>query len=287
MLNSRLTGLSNLSPEDLGFFQNAWEETSPERRRQIIHRLVELAEDNTILNFDAILKYCLGDQDDEVQCQAIEGLWENEELSLINPLIYLLERNSSEKVQVAAAKALGKFAMLAEHNKLRSKYATVLHDALLGVIIDKYKPVTVKSRALEAAAPFSLPQVRSAIAEAYNSHDFRLRVSSIYAMGRNCDPSWLPILLKELTSNDTEARYEAVIACGEFEDEAAVPHLIRLVDDTDIDVQMAAIHALGKIGGTKAKECLERCLNNTSEVICQTAEQTLTELAQTEDPLPI
>jgi len=38
------------------------------------------------------------------------------------------------------------------------------------------------------------------------------------------------------------------------------------------------LQALGKIGGTKAKECLENCLNNTSETIRQTAGQVLSEL---------
>ena len=287
LLNSRLTGLSNLSNEDLEVFKNAWITIAPERRCQIIHRLVELAEDNIVLNFDTILKYCLEDYDGEVKSRAIEGLWENEESSLINPLVNLLERDSSERVQETAAEALGKFAMLAEHKKLRPEYATAIQDVLLGAINDKGKPVAVKRRALEAVAPFSLPKVRSAITEAYNSNDYDLRVSAIYAMGKNCDTSWIPILLKELTSNDTEARYEATVACGELEDETALPYLIRLVDDSDIDVQMAAIQALGKIGGTKAKECLEQCLDNTSEAIRHTAEQALNELATTEGPLPI
>ena len=287
LLNSRLTGLSNLSPEDLEVFKHAWEAIALERRRQIIHRLVELAEDNIMLNFDTILKHCLEDYDEEVKSQAIEGLWENEEPSLINPLVNLLEQDGSEKVQETAALALGKFAILAEHKKLRSNHTTTIQDALLGAINDKDKPAVVKRRALEAVAPFSLSQVRSAITRAYNSHDFQLRVSAIYAMGRNCDPSWLDILLKELTSNDTEARYEAVIACGELEDETAVPYLISLINDADIDVQMAAIQALGKIGGTKARKCLEQCLDNTSEVIRQTAEQALNELTTTDGTLPI
>ena len=54
--------------------------------------------------------------------------------------------------------------------------------------------------------------------------------------------------------------------------------IIPLINDPDIDVQMAAIQALGKIGGTRAKECLELCLNNEIEVIRQTAEQALHDL---------
>lgn len=285
LLNSKLTELSNLNSAELELWEHSWAAIESKRRRQIVHRLLELAEDNLELNFDDIFKYCLRDQDDEVQSKAIEGLWENEDASLIDPLINLLENDSSEKVQAAAATALGKFAFLAEYKKLRSYHMSKIQDALLRVIGDKNKPVEVSRRALEAIAPISLPQVKTAIIEAYQSPNSRLRISSIYAMGKSCDPSWLPILLKELTSADTEVRYEAAGACAELEEEAAVPCLIRLVNDPDVDVQIAAIQALGKIGGARAKECLEQCLNHPSEVIHQTAEQVLNELEAQEDPL--
>ncbi len=285
LLSSSLAELSNLNSEETELFADSWAAIEPGRRRQIVHRLVELAEDNLELNFDSIFKYCLKDQDDEVRSKAIEGLWENEEASLINCLINLLEQDSSEKVQAAAAIALGKFAMLAEHKKLRPCHLSKIQQALLAASSDKNRPVEVNRRALEAAAPLSLLQVKIAIMEAYKSHNSRLRISSIYAMGKSCDPSWLPILLKELASADAEVRYEAAGACGELGEEAAIPCLIKLVNDPHADVQMAAIQALGKIGGTQAKECLEQCLDSTSEIVHQTAEQVLNKLEAQEDPL--
>ena len=175
--------------------------------------------------------------------------------------------------------------MLAEHNKLRTCHVFDIQEALLSVINDKAKPVEVRCRALEAVAPLSLSQVGIAIIEAYQSHDSRLRVSAIYAMGKNCDHSWLPILLKELGSADAELRYEASRACGELEAEEAGHCLTKLVNDIDADVQMAAIQALGKIGSSEAKECLEQCLNNPNEALSQTAEQALFELEAKEIPL--
>ena len=141
LLNSRLTELSNLRLEELEFFKRSWTAIEPERRRQIVHRLVELAEDNLELNFDSIFKYCLKDPDDEVRSKAIEGLWENEEPSLIDSLINLLKQDNSEKVQAAAAKALGKFAMLAELEKLRPHCIVKIQEALLAMISDKKTPV--------------------------------------------------------------------------------------------------------------------------------------------------
>jgi HEAT repeat protein len=285
LLNSRLVRLSNLSARELEALRKAWPAIDTRRQRQIVQRLVVLAEDNLELNFDGIFKHCLKDPDAEVRRQAIEGLWENEESSLITPLIRLLEQDSSEKVQADAATALGKFVLLAEHGKLRADHARRVGEALLAVTSAGDKPAEVQRRALEAVAPLSWPEVKNAIMAAYKSQHSRLKVSSIYAMGKNCDPGWLPILLIELDSTDAEVRYEAAGACGELGDEAAVPALIRLVDDPDIDVRMAAIQALGKVGGAKAKECLQCCSNNTSEAIRETARQALEELMAVEDPL--
>lgn len=283
LVSSTLADLSNLSPEEVKLFEQAWAAIEPERQRQIMYRLVELAEDDAKLDFDSIFRSRLNDQDAEVRSKAIEGLWESEDTSLINPLINLLEQDRSEKVQAVAATALGKFVMLVELEKLRSCYKFKIEHALLGVTNDRSRPIEVRRRALEAVAPLSLPEVKRAIIEAYRSHNPKLKISAIYAMGKNCDPSWLAILLRELANTNTEIRYEACVACGELGEEEAVPYLIELVDDSDTEVQLAAIRALGKIGGTEAEECLKQCLNDSSELVQQTAQQALDELGLEED----
>ncbi len=283
LLNSRLIELSNLNSEELGFLERAWVSIELKRRRQIIDRLVDLADDNFELNFDNIFKSCLRDEDAEVRSKAIGGLWEDEEPSLITPLINLLNEDSSEKVRAAAATALGKFAMLAEVEKLRPCHVAKVVESLVTVINDKSKPVEVRRRATEAAAPLNLPQVKEAIIKAYQSHNYKLRTSAIYAMGKNCDPSWLPMLLEELGSINAEMRYEAAGACGELGEEEAVPHLLALINDPDADVRFAAIQALGKIGSAEAKKCLEQCLNNPDEIIYQAVEQALYQLEAREE----
>ena len=285
LLHSQLSELSNLSSEEMALLKHHWPRIDTNRRRQIVHRLVELAEDNLELNFDSVFKHCLSDGSKEVRWKAIEGLWENEEASLISPLIELLKLDNSEQVQAAAATALGKFAMLAEHGKLRSCHISNIQEALLPAINDEGKPVEVRRRALEATAPLSLPQVKTAIMKAYQSQVPGLKISAIYAMGKNCDSGWLPLLTKELASIDAEICYEAAGACGELEEEEAVPHLIELVNNPDSDIQTAAVQALGKIGGTGAKECLEHCLKQGSQVVRQTAKEALAELELKEVPL--
>lgn len=287
LLNSELAELSNLSPEEIELFKGCWPVIEVEKRRQILSRLIDLAENNLELNFDSIFKYCMKDSDAEIQSQAIDGLWENEEPSLISRLIHLLEQSGSERVQIAAATALGKFVMLAEDRKLRSHYIPSLQESLLAALNDKGKTIEVRRRVLETVAPSNFPQVKIAIMQTYRGTNSKLKTSSIYAMGKNCDPSWLPVLQKELQSTNTEDRYEAVGACGELEEEAAVSGLKKLIDDPDVDVRLAAIQALGKIGGTQAKECLESCLDKTSDTIQQAAVQALQEIRNRENPLSL
>jgi HEAT repeat protein len=283
--NSGLIYLSDLDSKELALFQEAWVAIETKRRRQVISRMVDLAENNFELDFDNIFRHCLKDEDAEVKCAAIEGLWENEETFLLIPLTGLLEGDPSDRVQAAAAAALGKFAMLAELNKLPQHLVARVSGVLLAAFSDTSKPLEVRCRALEAVAPLSTAEVTRAIGNAYQSDNLRLKASAIYAMGRTCNPSWLSLLLNELGSDEAELRYEAAGACGELEQEAATPYLIKLTSDNDINVQLMAIQALGKIGGRAAREHLEKCLSHPEEPVRDAARQALEELRFGEDPL--
>ncbi len=285
LLNARLVELSDLSHEELELLDEVWGKLGPKRRQQLMYRLIELVENNIELNFDNIFKHQLKDEDEKVRSLAIEGLWEDEETSLISPLIELLEHDKSERVQQTAAKALGRFALLAEHGKLSPEYTDRINQVLLAIIDNATRPVAVRRRALEAIAPMGLPRVRQSIADAYRFGNPALKASAIYAMGKNCDPYWLPLLQSELGSADAELRYEAAAACGELGEEEAVPSLIALTSDSDTDVQLAAIQALGKIGGREAREHLLKCLAHQSEAVREAASHALHELEVTIEPL--
>lgn len=281
---SKLANLSGLSPEELRLFLEAWAGMDIGRRRQIASQLVELAEGNCKLNFDDIFLACLHDRDEIVRVRSIEGLWECEHRSLIDRLITLLREDSKELVRAAAAIALGKFAMLAELEKLRPEDGAKVENALLAVIDDQKERIEVKRRAIEAIAPLNRPREKEIIQQAYESDDDRMRVSAIYAMGRNSDPAWMPTLVSELGSTDAEMRFEAAAACGELGDEGAVPHLVRLIDDLDSQVQLSAITALGQIGGSEAEAALLECLNHPNEHIRQAAGEAMEELVFDKDP---
>ena len=278
LLYTDIADLSNISNDELKYLDQLWPKIEVDRRRKITTRLVDLAEDNFELNFDSILKNRLRDPDPEVRAKAIEGLWENEETILITYFIRMLNEDPSDVVQAAAAKALGKYALLAELKKLGAYSSERVAQALLAILTDKKKPEEVRRRALEAAAPFSLAQVKEAIKEAYVSPVAKVKNSALFAMGKNCDSVWLPILIKEMTSPDSETRFEAAGACGEICDEEAVPHLIKLSQDKDAEVQQAAIIALGKIGGSKARLFLQKCVKSQDEIISEAAEQALQQI---------
>jgi len=136
---------------------------------------------------------------------------------------------------------------------------------------------------LIAVATLSIPQVKDVIYAAYRSKNPELRASSICAMGRSCDPIWLPILLRELNSPDPGIRFEAASACGELGEEEAVPHLIKLVRDSDIQIRLAATKSLARIRGIEPKQAFYRYLAHGDEQFTQIVEDAWSELEAEED----
>jgi len=282
---SRLVSLSNLAPEELSPLAKVWPGIAVDRRRTILEELVGLAEDNVELNFDAIFLAALKDADSEVRCSAVRGLWEYQGRGLIALLAALLHNDAEARVRAEAALALGRFALRAEFQELRAGDAQRVENALRRTIANGDEVTEVRARALEAAGARSVHWVHAVIREAHASPERRLRVSAVHAMGRNCDPRWLPILLSELTSDDAEMRYEAAAACGAIGDEGCVSHLLPLIEDEDAEVQSAAIDALGQIGGREAKEALREALRHASGHVREAALAALAEAEFEDDPL--
>jgi len=281
---SRLVYLSHLADEQEKAFLDAWPQLQTERRRQVMQQLVELAEDNVDLNFDAIFLVCLCDSDPQVRAFAIRGLWEYEHRDVIKPLIGLLQSDDNAAVRAEAALALGRFVLQWEFGSLPDRYFRQVEQVLRRAISNSDGELEVRGRALEAIGACSLPWVRRAIYSAYKSDSHRLRISGVHAMGHNCDPSWLPILFQELKSDDPEMRYEAALACGSLAEEAAVVHLIPLLEDEDVEVREVTIAALGEIGGRQARSALTRYLDHPSHSMREAVQEALSLVDSAEDP---
>ena len=273
--NSLLYHLSDLSASDVVDFASAWGNAPLEGKVPIVDRLINLSQDMTELDFSAVFRRCLRDEDEEVRRRAIEGLWENEERRLIAPLGDLLAHDPSPAVRAAAAMGLGKFAELAQLDKLLRKDGLSVEVSLLAVLQNNTEDMTVRRRALESVAVFNSPKVDEFIRWFYGSDDLTLKGSALYAMGRTGETHWLECLVRETRSPSPTLRFEAANACGQLEEEDVIPHLIPLMQDDDLQVQLAAIRAVGAIGGPLAKKALRRCIRDGDAAVEDAARESL------------
>ena len=169
--------------------------------------------------------------------------------------------------------------------KLLARDRDTLHDSLMEILENPDQPLEVRRRSLEAIAPLNTSKIQELVTWAYDSDDIDLKSSSIYAMGRTGELSWLPVLLRELESREPSIRYESAHACGELGEEDAIPHLIPLLQDDDYQVQLASVNALGKIGGSMAKKVLVNCIREGDAVLEDAAKAELENLEFLEDPM--
>ena len=280
-----LLQLSGLSSEEVIDFKAAWAALSRARKQETLSRLIELSEENIDLEFNAIYRACLGDDDEEVREEATRGLWESDDRITIRPLISLLADDPSTKVRAAAAVSLGRFAEMAQDGKLLDRDSNRVREALLSVVDNKDEEVEVRRRAIEAVSCFDVAEIERIIQQAYQDDDPKLRQSAIYAMGRSSDSRWLPTVLQETDNETPEIRYEAANACGQLGDESTVPYLISLIKDEDVQVQLSSVHALGSIGGPLAKRALLQCLKLEDDALEEAAQAALENLEFDSDPM--
>jgi len=276
---SRLYKLSMPTREEMEAFARVWPDSiAVERRRSIIQNLLEIAEANFSVDFNAIFRYALNDPDAEVRATAVDGLWEDERADLIDRFLQMVREDPAPEVRASAAQALGKYVLQGELNKLPNERAEMIRVTLRDVFYDESEVVEVRRRALESLAFHDDEETRELIATAYEEPSHEMRVSAVFAMGRSIDPYWRETVLKELDNPSPEIRYEAARACGELAIRQAVPRLLDMLLDSDREIQEAAIWSLGQIGGKRAKRALQLLLQEEDEELTEAAEDALGEL---------
>jgi HEAT repeat protein len=276
---SLLYGLSDLSGDRLRAFCEAWDAFPGALRQQLIRALVELGEASFEVHFDPIFRYAMGDPENEVRALAIEGLWENEQVALVGPLLSMLRSDPSPRVRAAAAQGLGRFVLAGELEELEQPIQARIVTELLTVIHLAGESLDVRRRAVEAMSYACTPETSEAIALAYYDDDEEMRLSAVVGMGRSCDTRWKDIVLEELENPSPAMRYEAAWACGELMLRQAVPGLSQLLLDPDLQVRNAAIWALGQVGGEQAKRILLTAYEQADEDIQEALEDALAEQA--------
>jgi HEAT repeat protein len=249
-------GLSDLTDAEIKKLQPAWSALSAEYRRKVMRELAEASETDFELDYAAVGRMGLQDEDAQVRAAAVEALWIDESPELMARLIELAQWDEANEVRAAALVALGRFVLLGEYGELPEDQVTKLHEIIINLWTDEQEDLNVRRRALEAIANSSHEIVPDAIEEAYHSSERLMKISAVFAMGRSCDERWNDRVLREMSGLDAELRYEAARAAGEIGITEAVPLLGRLAMGNDRETQEVAIWSLGEIGGRDALRIL-------------------------------
>ncbi len=248
---------SDLTPEELSQFCEAWPRLNEGRRRIIARHLADLAEENYVVDFSEVFGFCLEDAAAEVRLASLDGLWDSDRLTLVDPIVQLMQNDPDMRVRSLAAATLGHYVLMAEWEQLSAEKIKPVVEALLSQMEDPSASPAVKGAALESLGAASHPRVSTLIEDAYDSGDLDMQKSALFAMGRNADRRWLSVVRDEMMSSIVEMRLEAARASGGIGHEEAIPELGELISDEDLEVRLAAVAALGLIGGAVAQEILE------------------------------
>lgn len=273
-----LYALSDLTIEEAERIRRDWDQIQPARRKALLEYLIAQTEETLDLQLGRLLRIALHDPEPAIREQALRGLWEDDDVDLLGPLIQLLQHDENTQVRAAAATALGSFVLAGELDALDAALAIRVEEALLAILHDEEEPLEVRRRALESVAYSGEIGVRQVIEDAYYAPEDEMRISALFAMGRSADVRWRGFARAELQNPDVMVRAEAAVACGELEARNALEDLLSLLGDDEARVRLAAIFALGRIGGDEAHDALQAVVLGSGEEEAAAAEEALEEL---------
>lgn len=268
------------------------EQLTKKEKIELLTHIIEGEDYST--DYWPVLREYLEDKDAEVRSLALNGLWDYPVPELIAPLFEIARNDPSQEVRSKAIVTLGRYiyegemadydfdwgAMeeLMREDELPKEDFLSVKEFLLDLVRDEGQPLDSRRFAIEALSFLNEPEVQDLIEAAYAHPDVKMKVSAVFAMGRQGHQQWADTLLKELDNEVEELQYEAVRAAGEAYLDEAVPRLkaLTLVDDRDL--RLEAIWALGKIGGEGVSEFLYDLADDEDEEVREMAEAALEEL---------
>jgi HEAT repeat protein len=249
--------LSDLGTKQAGEMARTWRRIPLEARRDLMARMEEAARENFELDFLAVARIALNDEDAEVRVHAIRAFWECGEVRLVDRFLHFLDQDPDPSVRAAAASALGAFVERSELEEIPASVGERIAARLIAVIRGR-DDLEVRRRALESVGYSSHPQVRAILENGYAHPDERMRGSALLAMGRSADHAFSALVIEELRSPSLLLRAEAARAAGALGLKHSLPRLIELLEDVDAGVRGNSIDALGEIGGERARAALEK-----------------------------
>ncbi len=268
------------------------EQLTKEEKIEFLTRVVEGEDYST--DYWPVLRDYLEDEDAEVRSLALDGLWDYPVPELIAPLFEIARNDPSQEVRSKAIVTLGRYiyegdmadydfdwgAMeeLMREEELPEEDFLRVKDFLLELVRDEGQPLDSRRFAVEALSFLNEPEVQDLVEAAYAHPDVKMKVSAVFAMGRQGDQRWTDTLLRELDSEVKELQYEAVRAVGEACSDRAAPRLKELALADDKNLQLEAIWALGKIEGEGVSEFLRDLAYDEDKDVREMAEAALEEL---------
>lgn len=275
---------SDIKPGQLKPLLKTWPQVSLARQRALLEDLEELAENDTLLCFDNLVRALLKDPDPQVRVLALRLLWECEDTRLVPTFLEILTEDSDFNVRAAAATALGLFVYLGKVEEIPARIHHHVEEKLLAAARSTDQTL-VRRRALEALGNSSRIEVAALIEAAYGEKDPDWKVSALFAMGRSGDERWGKQVLSNLRNRNEAIRLEALRAAGELALPAARPILLdMLADEEDVETQHEIIWVLTKIGGEGVQDHLMELLEMTEDgEEAEFLEEALENLAFTEE----
>ncbi len=271
--------LSDVPADDLSRFWQKWTQASSQRRQVLVRHMADIAEENFVVDFGPYFREFLHDKAVPVRVAALDGLWDTTDVSLVDPIMKLLQTDESVEVQMAAAAALAHFVLMSEWGEVSSQVSPRIVERLLQVYEAEETAVSVKCAALEAMAPANYPRLIELIETAYQDPLAEMRQSAVFAMGSNADTRWMPIILQEMNNLEADMRAEAARAAGLIGSSDAVEQLAEIAGEDDEDIALVAITSLGQIGSEEAQEILMSLLEDEAFAnLHETIEEALAEM---------
>jgi HEAT repeat protein len=260
-----LRALTEIGDAELMRLMGMWPRFDPERRRELLAKLDQLAGEEALLDFHRIHLSALQDPDVATRILAVRGIAVEERPEYLPVLCEQLRNDEAASVRAEVADVLGQWVVSMEFGMLSEEDAEELTVGLTDRIHDDEEDEEVRGRCLEALGASSEETVGELIGETYEVGSHRLRVAAIKAMGRSASETWLPILVFNFDDDDADIRSAAATAAGALLVDEAVTPLGMLLEDREPEVQVAAIRALGEIGGEEAERILTRLQRETAE----------------------
>lgn len=264
-LNPRyLYRLSDLEKSEILQLEAIWPRIALWRRQALLEDVEDLSEQDSLLSFEALGRFAVGDDDPRVRQLALETLADYEDTSLARVFIARLKDDPAPNVRAAAASALGRFVYAGELEEISDRLRQEIETLLLNTLHSQDAP-EVRRAALESMGYSGRDEIPGLIAQAFALNDRKWQASALFAMGRSASEQWQPQIMGMLESGFPLLRTEAARAAGELELRDAAPQLIEMLDDPDLGARQAAIWSLSQLGGQGVRQVLERLAKHTDD----------------------